>query len=665
VVFPSLSLSPTALQALAPPPLDFLATARASEPVYACGVSDAGGQNNIFQSSEAFGIPILHDCASGGGIFITDDDVNTVPNGAVSKVVATAPPGFAIIGANVPQMSVGSDTTGTGFVANFIWTGASPYRVTGGHSFGVPVGGMDSAQFGFELDCAPSPPSPCKPRASAIITVSDVQLTVAETVPPSITANGSTNLWYKGSSEYVRGGGWSAAYWAGGAPSGIASMSATINGQAVLPAPNPCNPNHTVWQQCPASQTWSPTVALSGSGDQQLVLSATSAAGNTTPATETIHVDSQQPMVSLNGPTQASSTAGTQYVTATAAVGPSGLGAISCSVDGGAAQSYSSSPASVPVSGLGVHSVQCTATNRSYDSTGAPASSAPATWSLDIRQPAVSLATFSVIRGLRCGKVRELEKIPAHLVRVRRHRHLVWVRRRARTIVRRVERCHVRVVTKRICHAGHCQRQRTAKPPQVVNESTRRVHYGKGTTVSGWIGTTDGVALGAQHVRILTAPDNGSNALTQAATVTTGPDGTWSVRLRGGPSRLVQAVYDGTSTTEPASSAPITLLVPAEVKIRIRPRSTRWGGTITIMGRVLGGYIPAGKLLRLRIGIAGVRGTVGIPNVRPNGRFETTWTFSAGRGVVHYWFSVSTLSEADYPFAPASSRRVYVRVGSG
>jgi hypothetical protein len=30
---------------------------------------------------------------------------------------------------------------------------------------------------------------------------------------------------------------------------------------------------------------------------------------------------------------------------------------------------------------------------------------------------------------------------------------------------------------------------------------------------------------------------------------------------------------------------------------------------------------------------------------------------------VHYWFSVSTLVETDYPFQPASSRRLQVKVG--
>jgi len=79
---------------------------------------------------------------------------------------------------------------------------------------------------------------------------------------------------------------------------------------------------------------------------------------------------------------------------------------------------------------------------------------------------------------------------------------------------------------------------------------------------------------------------------------------------------------------------------------------------------VLGGYVPP-LLLRLRIGVAGVRETFGIANVRADGRFHTTFRFSPGNGTVRYWFSVSTLRVANYPYAPASSRRVTVTVGPG
>jgi hypothetical protein len=69
--------------------------------------------------------------------------------------------------------------------------------------------------------------------------------------------------------------------------------------------------------------------------------------------------------------------------------------------------------------------------------------------------------------------------------------------------------------------------------------------------------------------------------------------------------------------------------------------------------------------LRLRIGVvgfAGVQSTVGIPDIARNGRFRTIWTPAPGNGTVHYWFSVSTLREADYAFAPGSSKKIRVIV---
>ncbi|MFZ0042082.1 MAG: hypothetical protein WAK93_12305, partial [Solirubrobacteraceae bacterium] len=133
-------------------------------------------------------------------------------------------------------------------------------------------------------------------------------------------------------------------------------------------------------------------------------------------------------------------------------------------------------------------------------------------------------------------------------------------------------------------------------------------------------------------------------------------------KLSPGPSRLIGAIYPGSSTNEAATSPTVTLDSGTKVSLRIRPRITRWGRTIKISGRVLGGNIPAGKLLRLRIGTAGIHSTVGIPDIDRRGRYHTTWTFAPGRGTIRYWFSVSTLPEGDYPYDQTSSPRVYVTV---
>lgn len=52
----------------------------------------------------------------------------------------------------------------------------------------------------------------------------------------------------------------------------------------------------------------------------------------------------------------------------------------------------------------------------------------------------------------------------------------------------------------------------------------------------------------------MTAPDNGQGKFALAQAVTTGADGRWSARLPPGPSRLVEAVYPGSPTNEPATS---------------------------------------------------------------------------------------------------------------
>jgi hypothetical protein len=323
--------------------------------------------------------------------------------------------------------------------------------------------------------------------------------------------------------------------------------------------------------------------------------------------------------------------------------------AIYCSVDGGAYQQYGGSPAQVPVNGVGGHGVSCFAENNAVDPSGAPATSPVQTWALSIREPTVAAVAFSkLVHVLRCHRATKRVHVPGRWVTVLLHHKRLRVRTVGHWRTVRVTRC------------------RGARATKVFKHSVHRVAFGRGTDVTGWLGTSAGTALPGQPVRVYTAPDNGSRQFIQVAQVTTGLDGIWSVRLPRGPSRLVVVGYGGSATTEPAASSAIRLVVPAKVRLHVLPTVTHWRGRVRISGRVLGGYVPLGeKLLRLRIGVAGVRQTFGIADVRPDGRFHTTFKFSPGDGTVRYWFSVSTLRVANYPYAPASSRRVTVTVGPG
>jgi hypothetical protein len=354
------------------------------------------------------------------------------------------------------------------------------------------------------------------------------------------------------------------------------------------------------------------------------------------------------------------------------------VSAIFCSVDGASYQRYAGSTAQVPVSGVGAHHVSCFAQNNAVDASGAPASSPTETWNLTIRDPTVAAIAFAkVVDALRCHTIREQVRAPGRWIVVERHHKQERVRARGHEKTIRVTHCRAHTARRRevfwktVRRNGKLVKVKETKVvrvvllPHVVNHPVRRTRFGEGTTVSGWLGLANGTALRGEAVHVFAAPDNGSHDFKQVAVVTTNADGSWRARLAPGPTRLVVAGYAGSTTTEPALSSLVDLVVPAKVRLRVRPTRAHWGATVRISGRVLGGYIPIGKFLRLRIGIAGIKQTFGIANVRADGTFRTTFKFASGGGTVRYWFSVSTLREADYPYAPASSGRAYVTVGPG
>ena len=124
---------------------------------------------------------------------------------------------------------------------------------------------------------------------------------------------------------------------------------------------------------------------------------------------------------------------------------------------------------------------------------------------------------------------------------------------------------------------------------------------------------------------------------------------------------------DGTATILP-SSGQVTTIVPAKVKLlRVWPRRVPWGGTVHLVGQLVGGYLPPdGALVRLRIGYGSTYDTYGIrEHVSGNGRFSTVVHVRARRPerLPGYWFQIASLPMGNYPYAPAASHRVTVIVG--
>jgi hypothetical protein len=668
---------------------------------YVYGCSAYGNTAPIFQpSSTAAHLSPADECMVWSGTAYRSLEINQV-FGPVLKtygaqwMTETPSPAISIVYLFTPMNTVFVDCSlgSDGFTSQYFWGANGQYYGTqsinyiNGCSGGVGYAdGLNryitpSQYFGWTVGCWLK--ASCNASSGgALLGVQGVEFEAQENTGPSLAAVPASNLWYQGG--WVRGT-WPATLDASD-PSGVCGLATAVNGQLIAAWSDPSRDTSS-WTQCDGSQlaaqvdtTKYPNgpLSLSYSASNAATVSSNAARG---PGDNPVLVDNTPVTLSLAGPSDAPVTAGTQYVTAMASAGPSGVAGIACSTDGSPYQWHAVSILHIPITGLGGHHVSCLAENNSIDSTGARAISATETWSLTIRQPTVFSISFDrVADALRCRRITERVKVPAHWVTVRRRHRTVRVLRRAHRKDVRVTQCRPRTELRKITtwvtvdrHGKRIRVKRTrfirvVVPPHVVAHATRHLAHGHGTTVSGWLGTASGTALVGQPVAVMTAPDNGNQRFRVAEVVTTSSDGTWVARLRPGPSRLVEAVYSGTGSTEPVVSAQVRLIVPAKVRLlSVSPRRVAWGHTVRITGQLSGGYLPAdGALVRLRIGSGSSYTTYGVAeHVTGSGRFTTTYTFGAGEPSFYqtFWFQIASLPMGDYPYAPAASRRIQVIVG--
>jgi hypothetical protein len=653
-------------------------------------------------------------CASGGRLQLSISPSQVVPVGAYEQWRTVVPAAMSLRAFGFPAQAALLSTTLTnhlgggssGFNARFL-TAAGSVTFIDDNQF--CCGGMDYARPGswpiagqyfiLDVNCSVSvePPSGGCAEGSLdshdLLDIKDFTLIAEDDQPPAISAppsapGGGRNLWSAG--QWVRGL-FNLAFTASNTTgSGVCNTSAKLDGQQ-LPAPAGAfsNPNTALWQQCPGAYLWQQAVNTSSypNGPGALALAAADAASpqNTSTPTKTIGIDNAPVTLALSGPADvaASPANASAEVTATASAGPSGVN-IFCSVDGGPQVEYPGASAQVPVSGIGPHTASCFGQNNAADANGVPARSTTQTYSLTIRQPTAEAITFAHIAdALRCRRVVEEVKVRGKTRVVKRHGKKILIRGRARIVRRHVQRCHARTVKRKVWvtlkHHGKVVR-RHGKPirvrrvkrvivlPHTIFKAKRRIGHAKTTTVSGYLGLPDGTPLAGRAVSVIAAPDNGLGQFTlPIATVTTTPSGIWTAKVPAGPSRLIEAVYAGSATDEPATSAPVMLSVPAQIKLAIAPRIVPWDAAIHIRGRLVGGYVPPdGVALRLLVRYPHLARKTPLQALRTDGRgrFAFSWSYHAGRGVVTYPFSVATTaSESDYPFAGSASRAIRVIFG--
>ena len=323
------------------------------------------------------------------------------PSGSKAAWHTNAPRGMTLVGAWIPpaNFSESGVNNGTGHSGRFYWKGGNVTIADLG-SWRAP--NFRSPYFGWQVVCRRRSCSGRKEFAHVV--VYELQLTALETRAPLIRPTPVQSLWSQHS--WVRGD-WPITF-SSTDPSGVCSTQALVDGQT-LNGPSAA-PNQRSWHQCPEEvfQHWVNTAdyVTNGHGTFPITLRAKNAAGVWTSDrtwTRQILVDDIPPTVRLSGSTDAVSTAGTQYISATATAGPSGVAGLLCSLDWPSPRWYPSPSVRLAVRGIGAHQVRCVAMNRAKDSAGRSATSAPASWALRIRQPTLSTVSFvRVVNRLRC-----------------------------------------------------------------------------------------------------------------------------------------------------------------------------------------------------------------------------------------------------------------------
>ena len=141
--------------------------------------------------------------------------------------------------------------------------------------------------------------------------------------------------------------------------------------------------------------------------------------------------------------------------------------------------------------------------------------------------------------------------------------------------------------------------------------------------------------------------------------------GAFSYRVPAGPSRTLTFSYRAYSDdTKPAASAHVEIRVYPAISLRITPRHTHNGATISWRGRVAGGPYPAAGLTLLVQVKVGHRWETFDQLLTHNGLFAYSYKFLRTSTTTTYAFRVAlpVSGAAGYDFLPADSRTIDVKV---
>jgi hypothetical protein len=172
--------------------------------------------------------------------------------------------------------------------------------------------------------------------------------------------------------------------------------------------------------------------------------------------------------------------------------------------------------------------------------------------------------------------------------------------------------------------------------------------------------------LADKRLRVFSHPARGARGGIESALVTTGPDGRFELRLPPGPSRRIVVAFAGGDGLA-AARRRLALRVRGAVSLAATPRRLRTGGLLRLRGRVgsRGARVPrAGKLVTISYWETASRRWRPVIVTRTDraGRYRAAYRFRYVSGHARIRLRATAPAEADWPYAPGSSRPLTVEV---
>ena len=191
------------------------------------------------------------------------------------------------------------------------------------------------------------------------------------------------------------------------------------------------------------------------------------------------------------------------------------------------------------------------------------------------------------------------------------------------------------------------------------------VDSGDAVLLRGRLSGEDG-GLAGRRLRVVSRAARGARARIEIESVTTAERGRFELRLAPGPSRRVAVVFAGGDGMGPARRR-LALRVRGAVSLRAAPRQLETGGLLGLGGRVgsRGARIPrSGKLVTISYWERAARRWRPVIVTRTDraGRFRASYRFRYVTGRARIRLRAAAPAEADWPYAPGSSRPVTLEV---